>query len=391
MNKVFTVSLYDPDKAVYVAVELPADPYTVLDAWERLRPALDARVMWRMEDYGEFSYLSPYLQSGEDFQSVNTLAERLGGLMDWQRTAFEGLVRLELGQGRDIQPDGLVVLAEQTAYCYVVPEAADDAQLGRIYAERGLLPEAKSLSKEELGLLDFEQLGRRVRLEDNGIFTQGGYVAPAPGWTPNQRQEARAAPEEPVGVFRLELRHGERRAELILPALTGARTGVLNALGVKELSDCSVTAFRSRIPQIPVVWISAEQLDTLDLLAQQLMECLWKEPAALAKYKAVLETVPPASLEDALALAEQLDAYGLDRTAASPEDVARAELRGAMPEEAAALIERHLDLHGYGSTLIRQDGGQLTGYGLLTRTDGQPVQEPLPPQHTQGGMQMEMG
>lgn len=91
----------------------------------------------------------------------------------------------------------------------------------------------------------------------------------------------------------------------------------------------------------------------------------------------MLETVPPASLEDALALAEQLDAYGLDRTAASLEDVARAELRGAMPEEAAALI--------------RQDGGQLTDYGLLTRTDGQPAREPLPPQHTQGGMQMEMG
>ena len=49
-----------------------------------------------------------------------------------------------------------------------------------------------------------------------------------------------------------------------------------------------------------------------------------------------------------------------------------------MLEEDAALLERHLDLHCYGEALIRQYGGQLTGYGLLTRADGQPVQEPLP-------------
>ena len=28
--------------------------------------------------------------------------------------------------------------------------------------------------------------------------------------------------------------------------------------------------------------------------------------------------------------------------------------------------------------------------GLLTRADGQPVQKPLPPQPTRGGVQMEM-
>ena len=52
MNKVFTVSLCNPDKDTYVTLELPADPYTVLDAWERLRPAPDTRVEWEMEDYG---------------------------------------------------------------------------------------------------------------------------------------------------------------------------------------------------------------------------------------------------------------------------------------------------------------------------------------------------
>ena len=50
MDKAFTVSLCNPDKDTYVTLELPADPYTILDAWERLRPAPDTRVEWEIED-----------------------------------------------------------------------------------------------------------------------------------------------------------------------------------------------------------------------------------------------------------------------------------------------------------------------------------------------------
>ena len=72
----------------------------------------------------------------------------------------------------------------------------------------------------------------------------------------------------------------------------------------------------------------------------------------------------------------------------SPEDVARGELRSAIGEEQAALLCRYLNLYGYGEALIQQYGGELTDYGLLTRADSQPVQEPLPPQPKLGGMEM---
>ena len=91
-----------------------------------------------------------------------------------------------------------------------------------------------------------------------------------------------------------------------------------------------------------------------------------------------------------MALTERLGAYNLNWAAASPEDVARGELRRSMEEENADLLCRYLNLYGYGETLIQQYGGELTDYGLLTRADGQPVQKPLPPQPTRGGRQMEM-
>ncbi len=389
MDKAFTVSLCNPDKDTYVTLELPADPYTVLDAWERLRPAPDTRVEWEMEDYGEFLVLLPGLQSGEGFPALNALAGRLASLSEQQRTAFEGLVRLESSRSGVIPLRMFVALAEQAKHCQVVPEATDDASLGRVYAANGSVPEVKDVPDKVFELLEFQLLGRRIRQSEGGIFTRQGYVVPDGNWKPEKGQEPRIAPEAPTGFFRLELRLGEEWAELTLPAgqeLVEVRER-MEAVGI---SNCTVTALHSRVPQIPAEWATPEQLDTLNCLALRLTVLEDREPLKLVKYKAVLEASPPASLEDAMALTERLDAYNLNWAAASPEDVARGELRRSMGEENAALLCRYLNLYGYGETLIQQYGGELTDYGLLTRADGQPVQKPLPPQPTRGGVQMEM-
>lgn len=377
MDKAFTVSLCNPDKDTYVTLELPADPYAVLDAWERLRLAPDTRVEWEMEDYGEFPVLFPGLQSGEGFPALNALAERLTSLDSRQRTAFEGLVKLQ--DGRPMEPDALITLSEQAKHCQVAPEATDDASLGRVYAANGSIPEVKDVPDKVFELLDFQLLGRRIRQSAGGVFTRQGYVVPDGNWKPTEGQELRIAPEAPTGFFRLELRLGEERAELTLPAgqeLVEVRER-MEAVG---LPNCAVTAFHSRVPQLPAAWVTPERLDTLNCLAIRLMVLAERDSLALIKYKAVLEVSSISSLEDAMALAERLDAYNLNWAAASPEDVARGELRRSMGEENADLLCRYLNLYGYGEALIQQYGGELTDYGLLTRADGQPVQEPLPPQ-----------
>ena len=387
MDKAYTVSLCNPDKDTYGTLELPADPYTVLDAWERLRPAPDTRVEWEIEDYGEFPVLFPGLQSGEGFPALNALAERLVSLSEQQRTAFEGLVRLESRRRGVIPLHMFAALAEQAEHCQVVPEATDDASLGRIYAANGSIPEVKDVPDRVFELLDFQLLGRRVRQSEGGIFTRQGYVVPDGNWKPAEGQEPRSAPEAPTSFFRLELQLGEERAELTLPAgqeLVEVRDQ-MDAVGI---SNCTVTAFHSRVPQLPAAWATPEQLDTLNCLAIRLTVLEDREPLKLIKYKAVLEASPPTSLEDAMALTERLDAYNLNWAAASPEDVARGELRRSMGEENADLLCRYLNLYGYGEALIQRYGGELTDYGLLTRVDGQPVQNPLPPQPKLGGMEM---
>ena len=385
MDKVFEVALSNADNGAYTTLALPAEPYAVLDAWERLRPAPGTAILWEVEDYGEFTCLFPTLQSGEDFPALNALAEQLAGLSKPQRTAFEGLVRLQ--DGSPMEPDTLIALSEQAKHCHVVPEATDDASLGRFYAANGFIPEVADVPDKTFELLDFQLLGRRTRLMEGGVFTNHGYVVPDGTWEPTQSREPHTAPEAPDGIFRLELRLGEERAELILPA--GQKlVDVRDRMEAAGISNCTVTAFHSRVPQIPAAWASPERLDTLNCLAIRLTVMADRDPLRLVKYKAVLETSPPSSLEEAMALTERLDTYSLDRSAASPEDVARGELRCAIGEEDAALAEQYLNLYGYGDALIQRYGGQLTDYGLLTRADGQPVQEPLPTQPRLGGIKM---
>ena len=384
MDKVFTVSLCNPDKDVYVTLAVPAGPWMVLDAWEQLRPAPDTRVEWEIEDYGEFPNLFPTLASGEDFPALNALAERLASLDGRQRTAFNGLVKLA---GNRIEIDALMTLAEQARHCHVVPKATNDASLGRFYAENGFLTELDGLPDKVFELLDFQLLGRRIREAEGGIFTRQGFVAPDGSWKLAQSHEPRIAPEAPAGIFHLEFQLGEEQTELTLPA-GQELVEVRDQMEAVGLSNCAVTAFHSRAPQIPAEWATPERLDTLNCLAIRLTVLADRDPLQLVKYKAVLEASPPASLEEAMALTERLDAYSLDRSAASPEDVARRELRSAVGEEQAALLCRYLNLYGYGEALIQQYGGELTDYGLLTRADSQPVQEPLPPQPKLGGMEM---
>ena len=77
-----------------------------------------------------------------------------------------------------MEPDALIALTEQAKHCHVVPEATNDASLGRFYAENGFLTELDGLPDKVFELLDFQLLGRRIREAEGGIFTRQGFVAP---------------------------------------------------------------------------------------------------------------------------------------------------------------------------------------------------------------------
>ena len=60
--------------------------------------------------------------------------------------------------------------------CYHVVDAADDAQLGRFYAENEFVPELDGISDEVFEMLDFAGIGRMMRCSENGVFVGNLYV-----------------------------------------------------------------------------------------------------------------------------------------------------------------------------------------------------------------------
>ncbi len=56
--------------------------------------------------------------------------------------------------------------------CYHVVDAADDAALGRFYAENDFMPELDGISDEVFEMLDFAGIGRMMRCSENGVFVR---------------------------------------------------------------------------------------------------------------------------------------------------------------------------------------------------------------------------
>ncbi|MFQ9916306.1 MAG: hypothetical protein ACLRWQ_07850 [Flavonifractor plautii] len=55
----------------------------------------------------------------------------------------------------------------------MVPEAADDASLGRFCAANGFIPEVADVPDKVFEPLDFQLLGRRIRVRQRAVSSPG--------------------------------------------------------------------------------------------------------------------------------------------------------------------------------------------------------------------------
>lgn len=103
---------------------------------------------------------------------------------------------------------------------------------------------------------------------------------------------------------------------------------------------------------------------------------------ALVAYKALLEASNCQDILRAGLLAIHLSDYTFSPQFTSPAELAKEELSVLLCEPSAETILPYVDLQKYGEALIKQCGGELTGYGLIERIDGHLIQSP----RQEGGM-----
>lgn len=385
MKNVFTVYLKKTsplDSGAHAVLYLPASPYEVLDAQDRLRLGENGSMVWEITEYPQFEELEPHIDRSGSFYELNALARRLSELDETQSAIFIGLVKMEKAKG-SIPLPRLIDLAHSTKCCHILTDALNDSQLGRILAENHNVPGVEHLPKDVFEMLDFEQIGRSARLAEKGVFMTrsadhpGGYVA--------QHQPLMEAaktldltPKAPDYTMFLEVSDGYSSVQLKLPASEAELDAVPQTLEEPDWLDLSWTCLDCKVPSLTDAVSETRDICSVNDFARMLAEM---DSEALVIYKALLEAADCRDLLHAGLLAGQLPQYTFSPKISSPADMTKEELSVILCDPEAEMLLPHVDLQNYGEALIKQCGGKLTGYGLIERTDGQPIQAPR-----QGGM-----
>ena len=118
------------------------------------------------------------------------------------------------------------------------------------------------------------------------------------------------------------------------------------------------------------------ELDAFNDFAEA-VEAMPSREKQIPKLKALLEQFEVQDIETAMGLTECLDDYVLTPEISSPQETAIDQLHFMTDDHSVELLISHVNLYAYGCDLIREDNAVLSPYGLLHRTDYQPMLSPV--------------
>ena len=385
-EKIFCVYLAKegvPYNEAYAKLDLPASPWELWDAMEKVRLKDGEELYMEIEDYYDFSCLAPHL-SGLDItlMELNNLAAHLSELDELQQIGFNGLLQIAVERKR-WENAGILTVQDMrdlsvSADCCHVADVTDDAQLGRFYAENDFVPEVNGLPNELFEMLDFAKLGKKMRIEEGGVYTGNDYVV--------QSRNLRTAPpcqkglpQKPDYLFRLMLGlhpdiGDDRTVTLILPAAEAELLDTQARLGTLNWENTVVLNYDGILPNAVFFADLPSELEAFNALAKAVRDMPRSE---MTKLKALLEQFEVRDIETAMRLTEHLDDYILTPDLSSPQETAIDQLRFMTDEHSVELLIPHVNLYTYGCDVIKEDNAVLSPYGLLHRADYQPMLTPV--------------
>ena len=389
-KKVFAVYLAKedvPNSEAYATLELPASPWELWDALEKVRLQTDDILYMEIEDYFAFAYLSPHLDGLDiSLNELNDLAAQLAALDEVQGIAFEGMFSIAVQ--RKVNANGGVITLQDLrdlavsakTDCYHVVNAADDAALGRFYAENDFIPELDGVSDAVFKMLDFAGIGRMMRCSENGVFVGSLYVL-QDGELTTAPPVQKTLPEKPGYLFRLTLGlrpdfGGNRTAVLDMPASEEALAAAQEQLGTLNWENTVVLNYDGILPNAVFFADLPSELEAFNEFAKAVQDMPFPEKQ-LPKLKALLKQFEVQDITTALSLTECLDDYVLTPEISSPQETAIDQLHFMTDDHSAELLISHVNLYAYGCDIIREDNASLTPYGLLHRADYQPMLTPV--------------
>ena len=374
-----------PNNEAYAKLDLPASPWELWDALDKVRLKDGEALYMEIDDYYAFEYLAPHLEELDiSLNELNDLAARLATLDEVQGIAFEGLFSMEV-QKKVNTNGGIITMQDMRDLavsaktdCYHVVDAADDAQLGRFYAENDFVPELEGISDAVFEMLDFAGIGRMMRCSENGVFVGSLYVL-QDGELTTAPPVQKTLPEKPGYLFRLTLGlHPDigdaRTVTLDLPAAEAELLDAQEQLGVEGWEGVTVIDYDGIIPYAADFTDLPMELEEFNAFTKAARDIPRFE---VPKLKALLEQFEVQDIETTLFLTEHLADYVLTPDLSSPQETAIDHLRFMTDDHSAELLLSHVNLYAYGCDIIKEDNATLTPYGLLHRADYQPMLTPV--------------
>ena len=393
-KKVFAVYLAkegNPNSDACAKLDLPASPWELWDALDKVRLQTDDILYMEIEDYFAFEYLSPHLDGLDiSLNELNDLAALLSVLDEVQEVAFEGLFSIEVQ--RKVNANGGVITLQDLrdlavsakTDCYHVVDAADDAALGRFYAENDFIPELDGVSDTVFKMLDFAGIGRMMRQGENGVFVGSLYVL-CVGELTAAPPCPKELPPKPSHLFRLTLGlHPDfkdaRTVTLDLPATEAELSAAQEQLGTQKGENAFVLNYDGVIPNVADFADLPMEMNAFNSFSEAVRDIPFPE-RQIPKLKALLEQFEAKDIGTAMLLVEHLEDYILTPKLSSPQEIAIDQLRFMTDEHSVELLLPHVNLYAYGCEVIKEDNASLTPYGLLHRADYQPMLEPIQQSH----------
>ena len=356
----------------YARLQLPASHYVLRDALEKaqLEPA-DEMLVGVMHCYA-FPYLEQYLEDVKDLMLLNALAARLSEMEPWQKDTFEGLLLMEAEKQEPVALSRLYDLAANADKCVVLYAATNDRELGEFYAENDFLPELAEVPDSVMEILDYEKIGRKMRIGEGGVFLRHGS-----GYVTQVEEIAQAfsaldlelkAPDY-AALLEVSVPDTERSEMLSLPCEKPELNAVLDRLEVNGWQKAAWRCADCRIPALADTFSLSDNMAIMNYAARMLSELSQEDTR---KLKSLVRVTEVGDLEAAVSLMESLDDYQI-RDSSSTRELAKRFLSASMSEDEIDLLLPHLNSGSYCTAMAEQIGAVLTPYGLVERWDGLPV------------------
>lgn len=294
------------------------------------------------------------------------LNQRIEGMTDQEREIFGAMLEIE----KPYSVMEMVNLSCNMDKFVHYPEITDEALLGEYVLKKNY----SQTPQELVALLDYESVGRNYARRHAGVFSENGYTVRT-GQALEPLYDGQHLPDpgyEKNSLLVLKIYGKEYSPSLYLPAPESKISAMEKNLGVSSLDDCSGLSIQENVQGLKNRLPCGISVRELNRFVRELQQTLDGTKEQLDKLFMALEAEAPASADEAVRIARELEQYQVVLSPGefhAPSDYAHKVLGDSGTYYVDSFTADFVDYEALGRAMMREDGAVMTSFGIAVRND----------------------